>query len=186
MSERKFEDKEAVREAVPLLVGLFGASSSGKTYSALRLASGMREVTGGDIYVTSQLDTFLRLEHAGAELLAKTFQPLVGKVIDYNFLESMAFLGSLSRTAEVNPHATVALTERMTHARPEDQEQLAVLLAEIGQRAADQGTAAVDPGPSGGPRTTRRSALTGSPASCSRSRMAAWVSGSGPLASPMP
>lgn len=47
---RKFDAKPAVREAVPLLVGLSGASGSGKTFSALRLASGIQSVTGGDIY----------------------------------------------------------------------------------------------------------------------------------------
>jgi ABC-type dipeptide/oligopeptide/nickel transport system ATPase subunit len=47
---RKFDDVPAVREQVPLLVGLMGPSGSGKTYSALRLASGIQEVTGGEIY----------------------------------------------------------------------------------------------------------------------------------------
>jgi hypothetical protein len=47
---RTFEDRDAVREQVPLLVGLTGASSSGKTLSALRLAAGMQKITGGDIF----------------------------------------------------------------------------------------------------------------------------------------
>jgi hypothetical protein len=47
---RVFEDKPAVREATPLLIGLVGPSSSGKTYSALRLATGIQRVSGGDIY----------------------------------------------------------------------------------------------------------------------------------------
>lgn len=47
---RSFEAKEAVRESVPLLIGLMGPSGSGKTFSALRLATGIQEVTGGDIY----------------------------------------------------------------------------------------------------------------------------------------
>lgn len=47
---RTFEAKEAVRHHVPLLVGLMGPSGSGKTFSALRLASGIQSVTGGDIY----------------------------------------------------------------------------------------------------------------------------------------
>lgn len=47
---RSFEAKEAVRESVPLLVGLMGPSGSGKTYSALRLATGIQEIAGGDIY----------------------------------------------------------------------------------------------------------------------------------------
>lgn len=48
---RRFEDRPATRERVPLLVGLFGPSGSGKTYSALRLATGIQSVVGGDIGV---------------------------------------------------------------------------------------------------------------------------------------
>ena len=48
---RTFEAKPAVRESVPLLVGLMGPSGSGKTFSALRLACGVQSVTGGDIFV---------------------------------------------------------------------------------------------------------------------------------------
>ena len=54
MSERKprtFETKKAVRSAVPLLIGIVGPSSSGKTFSSLRLATGIQRVTGGDIHV---------------------------------------------------------------------------------------------------------------------------------------
>lgn len=47
---RSFEAKPAVREHVPLLVGLMGCSGSGKTMSALRLATGIQSVTGGDIF----------------------------------------------------------------------------------------------------------------------------------------
>jgi len=47
---RTFTSQQAKRERVPLLVGLIGASGSGKTYSALRLATGMQRVTGGTIF----------------------------------------------------------------------------------------------------------------------------------------
>jgi hypothetical protein len=49
--QRTFEAKPAVREAVGLLIGLVGPSSSGKTYSALRIASGIQRVVGGEIDV---------------------------------------------------------------------------------------------------------------------------------------
>lgn len=64
---RTFEAIPAVRQEVPLLVGLMGASGSGKTYSALRLATGIQRVTGGDIYV---IDT----ESRRALHYADTFQ----------------------------------------------------------------------------------------------------------------
>lgn len=47
---RTFDAKPAVRESVPLLVGIMGPSGGGKTYSALRLATGIQRVAGGDIY----------------------------------------------------------------------------------------------------------------------------------------
>jgi hypothetical protein len=47
---REFTDKPAAREATPLLVGLFGPSGGGKTFSALRLATGVRHVVGGEIF----------------------------------------------------------------------------------------------------------------------------------------
>ena len=47
---RTFDDKPAVRTSVPLLLGLTGASGSGKTYSALRAATGIQRVTGGEIF----------------------------------------------------------------------------------------------------------------------------------------
>lgn len=46
---RKFECTDGKRENTPCLVGVVGASGSGKTYSALRVAAGMQRVTGGDI-----------------------------------------------------------------------------------------------------------------------------------------
>lgn len=53
MSDRKqrsFEDSEAARERVPLLIGLVGPSGSGKTFSALRLATGIAAETKAGIY----------------------------------------------------------------------------------------------------------------------------------------
>lgn len=51
MSKRVFEYNEATREKVPLLIGLMGPSGGGKTYSALRLATGIQRVNGGEIAV---------------------------------------------------------------------------------------------------------------------------------------
>lgn len=48
---RAFTSRPAVREAVPLWLGLIGPSGSGKTFSALRLATGIQSVSGGDVYV---------------------------------------------------------------------------------------------------------------------------------------
>jgi len=64
---RKFEDKPATRDRTPLLMGLMGPSGSGKTFSALRLATGIKAVYGGDIFL---IDT----EACRAKHYAETFQ----------------------------------------------------------------------------------------------------------------
>lgn len=48
---RTFVDKPATRERVPLLLGLIGPSGGGKTYSALRLATGIQRVSPGEIFL---------------------------------------------------------------------------------------------------------------------------------------
>ncbi len=52
---RNFQAAEASEaragNMLPLLIGLTGPSGSGKTYSALRLATGIQSVVGGDIFV---------------------------------------------------------------------------------------------------------------------------------------
>lgn len=47
---RTFEDSPAVMGKIPLIGGLMGPSGGGKTFSALRLATGIVKVTGGEIY----------------------------------------------------------------------------------------------------------------------------------------
>lgn len=47
--QRSFSDSPAIRKKVPLLIGVTGPSGGGKTYSALRLATGMAKVYGGEV-----------------------------------------------------------------------------------------------------------------------------------------
>jgi hypothetical protein len=47
---RTFSASPAVRAQVPLLIGIMSPSGGGKTYSALRLATGIQQVFGGDIF----------------------------------------------------------------------------------------------------------------------------------------
>ena len=50
-SPRTFEDHPGARASVPVLLGIMGPAGGGKTYSALRLATGIQRVSGGDIGV---------------------------------------------------------------------------------------------------------------------------------------
>ncbi len=101
------------------------------------LKTGYVREPDGRYYITSRLDTFMHVEPGGAELLTKTFQPLVGKVADNNFLQSVAFLGSLSRTAEVNTRGVQLLASQLARVQPDLRQRLANLAAEVaGKQAA--------------------------------------------------
>ena len=85
---RKFVASPAVRSHVPLLIGLTGPSGSGKTFTALRLATGIQTVTGGDIY-------FIDTESRRALHYADTFKfkhvPFDAPFGSLDYLEALQF-----------------------------------------------------------------------------------------------
>lgn len=104
------------------------------------LKSGYVRETDGRYYITSRLDTFLNVEPGGIELLAKAFHPLMGQVADDNFVQTVAFIGSLSRTAEVNCRGVQRLAGRLNHVQPQLRTQLGQLAAKIAQPPAASNT----------------------------------------------
>jgi hypothetical protein len=100
------------------------------------LKSGYVLEPDGRYYVTSRLDAFVHIEHGGVELLTKTFQPVVGRVADVNFLQTAGFLGDLSRTAEVNTGGMQRLADKLTRVRPEVREKFVQLSTQVAERAA--------------------------------------------------
>jgi hypothetical protein len=108
----------------------------------LVLKTGCVREADGRCYVTSRLDTFMQVEPGGAEILTKAFQPLVGRIADLNFLQTVAFVGSLSKTAEVNGPGMQRLAARLTAVQPEVRTQFALLTEQVAQKAT--GLTAVD------------------------------------------
>jgi len=101
----------------------------------LLLKSGYVQETNGRHYITSRMDTFVDIEHAGVELLAKTLQPLVHRTADFNFVETAGFLGTISRTAEVNPTGVSRLSRKLTKLEPGVRDRFAELALDVGQKA---------------------------------------------------
>jgi hypothetical protein len=91
--------------------------------------------TDGRYYVTSRLDAFVNIEPGGMEFLTKTFQPVVGKVADGNFVQTAWFVGSLSRTAEVNQSGMQRLAGKLTKVKPEVRQQFSALIEQVAKRA---------------------------------------------------
>ena len=101
----------------------------------LLLKSGYVQETDGRYYITSRMDTFIEIDHAGVELLARTLQMLVHRAAEYNFVETAAFLGTVSRTAEANPHGMQRLAGKLTGLEPEVRGQFAEISRRVGEKA---------------------------------------------------
>jgi hypothetical protein len=117
---------------------LLSRTVRGKCLAVLR--SGYVRETDGRYYVTSRLDAFLSVEPGAVELLTKTLQPLVVKNADANFVQTVAFVASLSRTAEVNGPGLQRLAAKLTHVRPEVREELCDKVSAVAEKAAAEKT----------------------------------------------
>ena len=115
---------------------LFARPVKGRCLIVLKSAY-VRE-TDGRHYITNRLDTFLSVESGGVELLTKTLQPLMGKTADTNFEQTIGFLGSLSRTAEVNCRGVQRLAAKLTRVQPEVRVRLAELAAVVAEKSTAQ------------------------------------------------
>ena len=102
----------------------------------LVLTSGMSRNESGETSVTSRMDVFLKVDHFGAAAVAKTLQPLIGRSADFNFRETVKFIGKLSRTAAANSDGVERLAGRLQGVSPEVRERFAKVARDLGQRKA--------------------------------------------------
>jgi ABC-type oligopeptide transport system ATPase subunit len=102
---RQFVDVPAERKPSPLLFGLIGPSGSGKTFSALRLATGIVRVTGGEIVmVDTEGDRGLHY----ADLFKYRHVPFPPPH------SSLDYLAAIQHAAKV-PNASVVIVDSMSH-----------------------------------------------------------------------
>lgn len=101
---RNFAASLAVREQVPILIGLMGPSGGGKTYSALRLATGIQSVVGGDIY---GIDTEARRMLHYADKFKFQHVPFNAPFGSLDYLEALEFC--------VRQGAKTVIVDSMSH-----------------------------------------------------------------------
>lgn len=77
------------------------------------LRTGFVRNPNGKYYATSQLDTFTQIDNVAIDFFTRTLQPLLGHIADNNFVQTSAFIGSLSRTAEANPSGIKGLSKEL-------------------------------------------------------------------------
>jgi hypothetical protein len=104
--------------------------------SLLVLKSGYVHETNDRYYITNRLDAFVNIDPGGIELITKAMQPVLGKIADTNFTQSVGFVGSLSKTAEVNSSGVQRLADKLTRVQPEFRQQFANLAVSVGQKSA--------------------------------------------------
>lgn len=101
----------------------------------LVLRSGYAQETDGRHFITSRMDTFVQIEHVGVEFLAKTLQPLVHRSADLNFVETAAFVSTVSRTAEANPKGMSRFAGKLSNCDPAVRQRFSELSLAAGAKA---------------------------------------------------
>jgi hypothetical protein len=110
-----------------------------KAQSILLLRTGAVQETNGRHYVTVRIDSFVRIEQLGVELIAKTVQPWISKTADHNLIETLSFLSNFSRTAERNPQGMQRLAARLASVDEPTRNELVTLCFRTHQRYAKLG-----------------------------------------------
>lgn len=126
-----------------------------KAQSVILLRSGSVLEANGRHYVTVRIDSFLKIEQMGVELVAKTVQPWISQTADRNFIETLTFVSNFSRTAEKNPQGMKRLATRLQSVDQPTRDELVALCFRTAerqaQRAGDQRTKSAALADLGGP-----------------------------------
>jgi hypothetical protein len=116
----------------------FGTALKAQTIMLMRSES-VRE-TNGRRYITVKVDTFVRIEQLGIEIIAKTVQPWIAKTADQNLIETLTFVSNFSRTAEKNPQGMKRLASRLNTLDEPTRNQLVNLCFRTAERYAQRDT----------------------------------------------
>src|SRR5262245_37857106 len=87
-------------------------------------------------YIGNRLDVFVQIDNMGADMVARTLSPWIGKQADTNFQESCKFATKLSQTAETNGPGVQRLADKLTKVSPTVREEFGRLAIAVQQRAA--------------------------------------------------
>lgn len=118
----------------------------------LLLKAAYKQDANGRYYVTTRCDTFIHLDNMGVELLAKTFQSVVNKSADLNFIETASFVSMVSRTSEVKPTGMARLGNKLENVSPPVREEFITLTQQVGTRAQQHRSSLAQSGEAGSPQ----------------------------------
>ncbi len=107
-----------------------------RAQSVILLQSGAVQETNGRNYVSVRIDSFVRIEQIGVELIARTVQPWINQTADRNFIETLGFVSTFSQTAEKNPQGMQRLATRLQTVDEPTRGELVQLCYRAAQRYA--------------------------------------------------
>jgi hypothetical protein len=109
-----------------------------KAQSIMLVRSGAVRETNGRHYITVKIDSFVRVENLGVEIVAKTVQPWIAKTADQNLIETLTFVSNFSRTAEKNPQGMQRLASRLNTLDEPTRNELVTLCFRTAERYAQR------------------------------------------------
>jgi hypothetical protein len=72
----------------------------------------------GRTVVTSRMDMFVKVDSVGADLIARTLQPMIGKSADVNFTETADFISRVSVASQSNQNGVSQLASQLENCTP--------------------------------------------------------------------
>ena len=68
--------------------------------------------------LSTRMDVFLKLDHRGAEVIAKALHPIIGRTADMNFRQSVKFVGEVARVSRSNSTGMQRLALQLNGIKP--------------------------------------------------------------------
>ena len=90
------------------------------------------------LMVQSDLDAYVRIHNPGAEMLARMLIPVVGKIADSNFEQTVGFVMNISEAAQDDFEPLVELAQRMKIVRPVVAQEFALVSETVFDREVDR------------------------------------------------
>jgi hypothetical protein len=97
--------------------------------------------------IANRLDAFVSIDSAGAEMVAKTLHPVMGRTADHNFQETAGFIGRLSQAAEANGEGFGKFANKLQLVEPKVRADFQKIIANISSGAPAASTASRPQGP---------------------------------------
>jgi len=97
------------------------------------------------VNIKSCMDVFVDMDNVGAEIVAKTLHPLVGKTADFNFAETVKFVGQVSQASEMNGAGVERLAAKLANVNPDVRQSFAQHVEAVYQRAILRAATGVAP-----------------------------------------